>query len=100
MNIGTFGGRSCAPDIEAAVADITGSSPYSSILNGRFQGGFITRHYGDPSQQVHAVQLEIAQRVYMDESARVFDETKATRLRDTLRLTLQTLMQTARRLSL
>ena len=100
LNIGTFGGRSCNRALEGAVADVAGSSPYSSVLNGRFQGGFITRHYGDPGQHVHAVQLEIAQRVYMDEAARQFDATKAKRLRDTLGQMLNSLMQTAKRLNL
>lgn len=100
LNVGTHGGRSCDSAIEAALEGIAASSPYSSVLNGRFQGGFITRHYGDPGQQVHAVQLEIAQRVYMDEAARVFDAAKATQLRATLRHMLVTLLQTAKRLSL
>ena len=100
LNIGTYGGRSCDAALEAAIEGIAESSPFSSVLNGRFQGGFITRHYGDPAQHVHAVQLEIAQRVYMDESTRVFDDIKATRLRDTLRHMLKTLMQSTRRLSL
>jgi len=39
------------------------------VLNGRFKGGYITRHYGQPGQGVHAVQLEMAQCLYMDESA-------------------------------
>lgn len=100
LNIGTFGGRSCDPALESAVVSIARSSPYSSVLNGRFQGGFITRHYGDPGQCVHAVQLEIIQRVYMDETTRAFDAAKATQLRGTLRHVLKTLMQTAKRLSL
>jgi len=99
LNIGTFGGRSCDPALEAAVVDVARSSSFSHVLNGRFQGGFITRHYGDPGQHVHAVQLEIAQRVYMDETAYVFDAAKATRLRGTLRQMLESLMQTAKRLS-
>jgi N-formylglutamate amidohydrolase len=98
LNIGTYGGRSCHEALEASIDGIAASSPYSSVLNGRFQGGFITRHYGDPEQHVHAVQLEIAQRVYMDESARVFDAEKAEQLRDTLRKMLKNLVQTAKRL--
>ena len=100
LNIGTYGGRSCDGALEAAIDGVAGSSPFSSVLNGRFQGGFITRYYGDPARRVHAVQLEIAQRVYMDETARAFDESRAARLRDTLRHMLTTLMQSAKRLSL
>ncbi len=95
LNIGTHGGRSCDPGLEAAVTAAAAASPYSHVLNGRFQGGFITRHYGNPAKRVHAVQLEIAQRVYMDESTRVFDAAKAARLRDTLRHMLDTFIRQA-----
>ncbi|MCY1451449.1 N-formylglutamate deformylase [compost metagenome] len=40
---------------------------YSHVLNGRFKGGHITRHYGDPANHIHAVQLELAQSTYMEE---------------------------------
>ena len=100
LNIGTFAGRSCAAAVEDAIAAVAQASPYSAVLNGRFQGGFITRAYGDPGRNVHAVQLEIAQRVYMDEQTRIFDAAKASRLRGTLRRMLDTLMQTGEGLSL
>jgi N-formylglutamate deformylase len=54
-------------------------------LNGRFKGGYITRHYGDPANRVQAVQLELAQRAYMDEATLDIDAVLADRLRDTLR---------------
>jgi N-formylglutamate deformylase len=37
------------------------------VVNGRFKGGHITRHYGRPDEGVSAVQLELAQHNYMDE---------------------------------
>lgn len=95
LNIGTNGSRSCSPGIEAAVAAAAANSGYSHVLNGRFRGGYITRHYGDPVNDVHAVQLEIAQRVYMDETTTVFDRTKADMLRATLRSMLVTLLDWA-----
>jgi N-formylglutamate amidohydrolase len=91
LNIGTNGGLSCGPAQQAAVIGAAQASPFSQVLNGRFQGGFITRQYGDPLNHVHAVQLEIAQRVYMNEETRVFDAAKATRLRGTLRHMLESL---------
>ena len=91
LNIGTNGGLSCGPAQQAAVVEAAAASPYSHVLNGRFQGGFITRHYGDPVNHVHAVQLEIAQRVYMDEQTHIFDPAKAIRLRGTLRHMLDSL---------
>ena len=97
LNIGTFGGRSCAAALEEAVAAVAAASPYSHVMNGRFQGGFITREYGRPVEQVHAVQLEIAQRVYMDELATTFDTQKASQLRDTLRSTLESFLEAAER---
>lgn len=97
LNIGTFGGRSCAAPLEQAVIAVAATSSYSHVVNGRFQGGFITREYGKPSEHVYAVQLEIAQRVYMDELARTFDVEKASQLRDTLRLMLESFIETAGR---
>jgi N-formylglutamate amidohydrolase len=97
LNVGTHGGRSCAPTIESAVFDVASRSPYSAVLNGRFQGGFITRHYGDAANQVHAVQLEIAQRAYMDEVSGIYDTQKASRLRGTLRTLLETSIEIAGR---
>ena len=89
LNVGTYGGKSCAPAIETGITAEALASPFAAVLNGRFQGGFITRHYGDPAGRVHAVQLEIAQRVYMDEPARAYDVEKASRLRGTLRHLLE-----------
>ncbi len=85
LNIGTNDGRSCDAARQAKVIAAAGPGPFSVVVNGRFKGGFITRHYGNPGLQVHAVQLEVAQRAYMDEASTVFDAGKATRLREILR---------------
>jgi N-formylglutamate deformylase len=97
LNVGTFGGQSCSPQLESAVFEIAAGSPYSAILNGRFQGGFITRHYGDVANRVYAVQLEIAQRAYMNEVSHDYDTEKASRLRVTLRAMLETCIELAGR---
>jgi N-formylglutamate amidohydrolase len=65
--------------------DVASASPYPAVLNGRFKGGYTTRHYGDPAAEVHAMQLELAQRAYMDETSGAYDDDKASQLRDTLR---------------
>lgn len=96
LNIGTFGGRTCAPRIEEGITQVAADSPFSFVANGRFKGGYITRHYGAPANGIQAVQLEIAQRAYMDEAAAEYDEAKASRLRVTLRRMLETYMERAR----
>lgn len=98
FNIGTNGGVTCAPDIEAAVRDICEAAEgYSTILNGRFRGGWTTRHYGDPAGGVHAIQMELAQSTHLaDETAGwAYDPARADRLRPHLRAILQTLAELA-----
>jgi N-formylglutamate amidohydrolase len=69
LNLGTWNGRSAGAErIRRVAALISGQQHYSHIVDGRFTGGYITRHYGAPSQHVHALQLEIAQRAYMLEA--------------------------------
>ncbi len=69
LNLGTADGASCASSVQGA-ADIVlaGASGFTSVVNGRFKGGYVTRHYGDPAHGVHALQLETAQACYMDEN--------------------------------
>jgi len=95
LNVGTNDGASCAPDVAAAVSGVAATSPFPSVLNGRFKGGYITRHYGDPAQRVDAVQLEIAQRAYMDEDTGDMDTSKASILQGTLALMLDAFMESA-----
>jgi N-formylglutamate deformylase len=68
MSIGTADGASCAPSMTAAVMPVFAKhTEFSHVLNGRFKGGQITRHYGEPARGVHAIQLEMAWRSYMTE---------------------------------
>jgi N-formylglutamate deformylase len=69
LNFGTASGASCAPAVlDAAVAQLQGAS-WSTVTNGRFKGGYITRHYGQPDRGIHAIQLELCQCLYMNEAA-------------------------------
>jgi formiminoglutamase len=84
FNIGTNGGASCDPRIEAAVLNGTRAAEgYSTVLNGRFKGGWTTRHYGRPSEGLHAIQMELAQSTHLATETLPFayDEAKAARLR-------------------
>ena len=68
FNLGTFNGASCDASLAQRLeATCAAASHYSHVLNGRFKGGHITRHYGNPAEHIHAVQLELAQSTYMDE---------------------------------
>ena len=96
LNLGTNSGASCAAAVETAVAEISRASNYSSVANDRFKGGFITRNYGRPDDNIHALQLEIAQRVYMDEASGTFDDKRAADLRDTLQQMIRTFLEAAR----
>ncbi len=88
LNIGSNNGSSCEPARQSRVVAAAKAGPLSVVVNGRFKGGYITRHYGEPDLGIHAIQLEIAQRAYMDEVSTVFDAAKAARLRETLQLML------------
>ncbi len=90
LNIGTNGGLSCAPNITATVAAVAEGSPYSSVVNGRFRGGHITRNYGEQASGTHAIQLELTQRNYMDEKNLEYDAGRAVRLVDTIKNMLET----------
>jgi N-formylglutamate amidohydrolase len=69
LNMGTNGGQSCGP-ILSDVLDAAASSQtkFSHVFNGRFKGGYITRHYGNPGARIEAVQLELSQSTYMNPS--------------------------------
>ncbi len=84
LNLGSFASKSCSLNRENRVADVARASGRSTAINGRFKGGYITRHYGDPENNLHALQLEIAQRAYMHEETGLLDAHKTKRLRANL----------------
>lgn len=69
FNVGTNSGASCDPALASTVEAACDASGLSRVTNGRFKGGWITRHYGRPETGVHAVQMELACRGYIDEPA-------------------------------
>ena len=86
LNLGTNSGASCAPAVERAAVAAMADSPLAQIANGRFKGGWITRHYGRPGDHVHAIQMEIALSAYLAEEAPPwrFDAVKAAILQSAL----------------
>jgi formiminoglutamase len=84
FNIGTNGGTTCDPRIEDCVAKVCAAAEgYTSITNGRFTGGWTTRHYGQPALGIHAIQMELAQSTYLAQEAPpwTYDSAKSDRLR-------------------
>jgi N-formylglutamate deformylase len=86
FNVGTNEGKSCAREIEEIVFGHAAASGRTHVLNGRFKGGWTTRHYGRPADGVHAIQMELAQSTHLASEAPPFayDAAKADGLRETL----------------
>jgi len=99
INLGTGGGSSAEAAIGPALLAAAESVPgYSAVLNGRFKGGYITRAYGDPAGHVHAAQLELSWRTYMDEGGTfAFDEAVAAGVRPLLRRVIDTFLEAGAR---
>ncbi|MFT5134540.1 MAG: N-formylglutamate deformylase [Gammaproteobacteria bacterium] len=83
LNLGTNNGLSCGSELQRLVESLlNNNNSFSSVVNQRFIGGYITRHYGSPLTHCHAVQMEIAQCAYMDEDGEPnYDSEKAKHLK-------------------
>ncbi|MCW3848235.1 N-formylglutamate deformylase [Sphingomonas sp. LB-2] len=92
FNIGTNSGAACAPELAEAVA---GQCSASQVVDGRFKGGWTTRHYGQPEKGVHAIQMELAMRTYLDEAAPAWDEARAEPCKTILRHVLAAALEFA-----
>ncbi len=97
FNLGTADGKSCAPALTQHLADqLARIARYSYIVNGRFKGGYITRAYGKPGDNIHAVQLELSQRTYMDEDhPYTYREQLAQQVQPALKSVLTTMLKWA-----
>lgn len=95
FNLGTANGASCSPVLQERLSKVLDrlASPatgmYSHVVNGRFKGGHITRHYGMPSENIDAVQLELAQCTYMDEDSFEYRPERAAGVQRVIRALLQ-----------
>ena len=97
LNFGTADGASCSTQLsQALLASCSAFPQYSRILNGRFKGGYITRHYGDPVNHIHAVQLEMAQCCYMDEESFAYLPEKGLQAQQLLERLINTALQWGR----
>jgi formiminoglutamase len=93
LNLGSHAGASADPKLISAGFNALSRDPrYSTVLDGRFKGGYITRNYGKPHESCHALQLEMAQSAYMCEQPPMYDPTLAARVQVVLRDFIGTLM--------
>jgi N-formylglutamate deformylase len=94
INVGTNDGRSCASALSSRLTAVLNEQErFSHVLNARFKGGYITRTYGSPADNVHAVQIELAQCAYMNESGTEYDPQIAQPLKALLRLLVSELLK-------
>lgn len=95
FNLGTYDGKSCHQGLAQDILNILEEDrTYQAVLNGRFKGGYITRYYGQPDFNIHALQLEIAQRSYMEEKPPfIYDENKAEKVQMILQKILARLVR-------
>lgn len=94
INLGTDDGRSCSVEIVRALEGLFRAQiRFSHVTNGRFKGGYITRHYGVPRQRIHALQIELAQDAYMEEGAAGYEPARAAPLRELLQNVLGVLLE-------
>jgi N-formylglutamate deformylase len=100
LNVGTAGGNSADVTVAHAVVQAAARhAGYTQVLNGRFKGGYITRHYGRPAENVHAVQLEMCQCTYMrEEPPYEYDETRAAQVQPVVREMVEAALQACRKL--
>jgi N-formylglutamate deformylase len=100
LNLGTNSGASAAPAVEAAATAAMAGSAFTQVVNGRFKGGWITRHYGRPATQVHALQMEIALSAYLEDEAAPwsFAPAKAASLQATLSAMIEAALAAATQL--
>ncbi|HXH04747.1 MAG TPA: N-formylglutamate deformylase [Candidatus Competibacteraceae bacterium] len=99
FNLGTADGASCHPHMAAAaLAAVRGFPQYSHVLDGRFKGGYITRHYGEPRRHIHAIQLELSQATYCrEQTPGDYDAVLAARVKPCLRAFVQALLDWGQR---
>ena len=90
FSLGTAGGASCTAELQSRiVAVLSAAREHTHAVNGRFKGGYITRHYGEPAQDAEAVQLELAQLNYMDEDTFEYLDEIAAKTQRVLRALLE-----------
>lgn len=97
LNLGSARGTACAPEMAAAALAAASDKGFSAVLDQRFVGGHITRHYGQPAHHIHAIQMELIWDLYMQEELPYpYARDKAVKLQPVLQDILQALLDWGR----
>lgn len=97
INVGTFSNQSCDPRLQQQLKQqLEQQNRYSHVFNGRFKGGHITRHYGQPQRHVHAIQLEHSKAIYLNSTNQLSQQ--APKLQQFWQQTIPKLLQTTRQI--
>jgi N-formylglutamate deformylase len=95
LNVGTANSTSCARSLlESLTQTLRSQSEFGFAIDGRFKGGYTTRHYGRPAEGIHTVQMEMCQATYMEEAPPfTYDEPRAAKVQRVLRTLLETALE-------
>jgi N-formylglutamate deformylase len=101
LSLGTVHGASCARAIEEAAAEAMDGTGFTWERNGRYAGGWITRHYGRPAENIHAIQIEVAFSAYLKTEAPPwhFDAAKAAALEPALAIIIEAMLHAATKMN-
>ena len=102
FNFGNNNGNTCASELMNALDELVSATNYSHVSNGRFKGGYITRSFGQPSQDIHAIQLELSQATYLKDKLNKYelDLEKKQQIAPLLRQLIESLISTGKQLYL
>lgn len=92
FNWGTNQGKTLPQALQKALTDVVDKSEYNQVANGRFKGGYITRHYGSIDEHIYAVQLELSQRTYLQDDRYQLDSDRVAKVAPVLKRCIEALV--------
>ncbi len=90
FNFGTNDGKTVNKSLAKLLEEFD-TGDYSKVINGRFKGGFITRHYAKPEDSIFTIQLELSQITYLNKEKKLYEKAKSIKVIDTIRSLIKTL---------
>ncbi len=85
--LGDADGTSASPGLIESALSVLDHDSYSVSHNHPFKGGYLTRHFGKPQNNIHALQLEMSKVNYLDDSETKYDNVRAGKMQELLKKT-------------